>query len=63
MTQNPKLTNDPSICPYCKEPLPYIRIPCPDGEKEVAPGVYLGCLVIHYGYGKCKNKCEYKIEN
>lgn len=37
-------------CPHCGARTERSIIPCPDGPKEIAPGVWQQCCVIHHGW-------------
>jgi len=37
-------------CPHCNMPTERTVIPCPDGAKEVSPGVWKASAIVLYGW-------------
>ena len=54
---------DGPMCPHCGALTEQSIIPCPDGPKEISPGVWQVCAVVHIGWAcRCCSPTRYFTE-
>jgi hypothetical protein len=52
------------MCPHCGALTEQSVIPCPDGPREIAPGVWAACAVLHIGWAcRCCSPTRYFTED